>query len=180
LSDYIAYLNENDSEYDKYLSWKHNGVDNTYLKMVLAKRDTELAKFGFECHVCNKIHENLQRVKLGKPERTFHASKSHYGCPGPVYYHIIFFVGKWFAFLDEVANSLCFVFRSIVMIYKWSFFIKCSLSFFVVYWSRTSIVTFTCPWLRLEVFNANFNNMSVSQNRLHTEFRFKCLFLILA
>lgn len=86
LSDYIAYLNENDSEYDKYLSWKHNGVDNTYLKVFLAKRDTELAKFGFECHVCNKIHENLQRVKLGKPERTFHASKSHYGCPGPVYY----------------------------------------------------------------------------------------------
>lgn len=86
LSDYIAYLNENDSEYDKYLSWKHNGIDNTYLKMVLAKRDTELAKFGFECHVCNKIHENLQRVKLGKPERTFHVNKSHYGCPGPVYY----------------------------------------------------------------------------------------------
>jgi len=94
LADYLKFLNENDAEYEKYLEWKRTGVSNPYLRKVVRNRNwrvTEEMKTGayynfiegFECHVCNKIHENQNRVKSGQTPLKFQARLDHYGCPPP-------------------------------------------------------------------------------------------------
>ena len=38
----------------------------------------------FECSVCKRVHENLERVKHGQVPLTYMADEQHYGCPEPL------------------------------------------------------------------------------------------------
>ncbi|OWF36238.1 Alpha-(1,3)-fucosyltransferase 10 [Mizuhopecten yessoensis] len=97
LAEYIKFLNENDHEYEKYLSWKKTGIQNKYLIELMKNREwgvdgsqgTKYHNFidGFECFVCQRIHENEILMKQGKKPRTYLSSHNHYGCPGPTAYN---------------------------------------------------------------------------------------------
>ncbi|XP_069122819.1 alpha-(1,3)-fucosyltransferase 10-like isoform X2 [Argopecten irradians] len=97
LVEYLKFLNENDDEYEKYLSWKKTGIQNKYLIELMKKREwgvdgshgTKYHNFidGFECFVCQRIHENELAMKHGEKPRTYLSSHSHYGCPGPTAYN---------------------------------------------------------------------------------------------
>lgn len=94
LASYIKFLNENDDEYVKYLDWKNTGVSNQYLKKIVEEREWHVQNDwekqeinfieGFQCYVCKKLHENVDRKKNLKVPINFQATKDHYGCPGPV------------------------------------------------------------------------------------------------
>lgn len=87
-------LNEDDSEYEKYLQWKKTGVTNKYLLDVMEKREwginNDFSKPNFidclECLVCKRIHENEALKAAGKPQKVHQADQSHYGCPRPKLY----------------------------------------------------------------------------------------------
>lgn len=92
LVKYIQYLDRNDEEYNKYLSFKRHGVSNPYLQSLLQKR--EWGVYGeagkpnmidaFECLVCKRVNENLERESKGLQPVLHHASKEHYGCAKPL------------------------------------------------------------------------------------------------
>lgn len=95
LAKHLLFLNSNDAEYEQYLRWKKTGVTNSFLKKVMKEREWEAPidglpsdggiNFieGFECFVCKRTHENLRRLKEGRPPKVFQASLEHYGCPMP-------------------------------------------------------------------------------------------------
>ena len=92
LADFLNTLNENDSEYEKYLEYKtKQKIDNEYLLSLLSERKwspiTQSARGnfidGFECFVCERLHENVEREKRGEALTTHQANKTHYGCPIP-------------------------------------------------------------------------------------------------
>ena len=37
----------------------------------------------YECYVCERLHENIERDKKGQPPIIRQATKEHYGCPEP-------------------------------------------------------------------------------------------------
>ncbi|XP_071107003.1 alpha-(1,3)-fucosyltransferase 10-like [Haliotis cracherodii] len=96
LADYLKYLNKNDAEYEKYFKWKETGITNTYLKKLVEKRewgvDSEehwspaTINFidGFECHICNAVHKNLNQQQKGQPPFKHRVTNDHYGCPAPL------------------------------------------------------------------------------------------------
>ena len=49
LANYLGYLNENDEEYEKYLSWKKAGPQESFLKLL------ELAQVDSRCRLCKHI-----------------------------------------------------------------------------------------------------------------------------
>ncbi|EDO49643.1 predicted protein [Nematostella vectensis] len=89
LADYIMWLDKHDNEYMKYLEYKTSGIDNKYLLNFMEKRPwghgLEKVNFvsAFECFVCDRIHENLERKTKGLSQRMYLADQSHYGCPKP-------------------------------------------------------------------------------------------------
>ncbi|XP_062607946.1 alpha-(1,3)-fucosyltransferase 10-like [Saccostrea cucullata] len=93
LAKYLKFLDENDEEYDKYMEWKKTGIKNQYLLKILKEREWAINDYtsndainfidGFECFVCKRIHENIQREKKGKEKLKFQATVDHYGCPAP-------------------------------------------------------------------------------------------------
>jgi alpha-1,3-fucosyltransferase 10 len=91
LGKFLNKLNENDEEYEKYLTYK-NGVQNKKLRKVMSERkwgiDNDPIKGNFidqfECLVCERIHENLERKAQKLEIKKFQATKSHYGCPHPI------------------------------------------------------------------------------------------------
>lgn len=90
LADYITWLDNNDEEYLKYLEYKEVGVTNKNLLNFMKTRpwghgfnDNNFVS-GFECFVCDRIHENLKRVANGLTTKTHIATQDHYGCPAPV------------------------------------------------------------------------------------------------
>ncbi|WAQ97097.1 FUT10-like protein, partial [Mya arenaria] len=93
LANYLNFLDRNDQEYNKYLSWKKTGVTNPLLKEMLSNRSwsiVETWKYGrtnfiedFECLVCNRLHSNIKLANQGKPEKVFIADESHLVCPRP-------------------------------------------------------------------------------------------------
>lgn len=92
LAKYLLELNENDEEYDKYLKFKKkDGVTNKILLDLMKNRewgiDNDLYRPNyinvFECLVCERLHENMERVKNQKPLIKYQANKDHYGCPKP-------------------------------------------------------------------------------------------------
>ena len=86
LAQYLHQLNENDSEYEKYISHKLRGqINNKKLVNAMNERkwgidnDPEKINFieNFECEVCNAVHRHK------KEEINFVADTSHYGCKEP-------------------------------------------------------------------------------------------------
>ena len=92
LAKYLLELNENDEEYDKYLNFKkQGGVINKILLDLMKNRewgiDSDRDKPNylnvFECLVCERLHENMDRVNNHQPLKKYQANKDHYGCPIP-------------------------------------------------------------------------------------------------
>ena len=92
LSDYLNFLNQNDTEYEKYLQFKKKGgVKNKELIQLVSERkwginnDRVRGNFidSFECMVCERIHENEERKLRGKEVILRQVNKNHYGCPMP-------------------------------------------------------------------------------------------------
>lgn len=87
LAEYLKYLDENDEEYNKYFTYKEQGITNTLLIDHMSKRewfindDTGMKlNFinGFECHVCNNIHKRKRLLAQGQPLPPQIANRSHY------------------------------------------------------------------------------------------------------
>ena len=95
LAKYIIWLDKNDEEYAKYLDFKEKGVTNQRLLKFMKNcpwgQTLEEPNFvtGFECLICDRVHENLQREAKGLPKKEYIATQEHYGCPKPVNYHYI-------------------------------------------------------------------------------------------
>jgi alpha-1,3-fucosyltransferase 10 len=94
LAELIQYLDKNDTAYEEYLHFKErNGITNTFLTNELNNR--EWSKYddlkrpywsffsGFECYICEQIHENIDAINSGKRIHTKIAKLEHYGCPPP-------------------------------------------------------------------------------------------------
>ena len=83
LADYLKFLDGNDAEYEKFLTWKHKGVTNKRLLESYHARewyiDNEGTSFieGFQCYVCDQLH--LRKKKGNKTPII--ADRSHYDCP---------------------------------------------------------------------------------------------------
>ena len=93
LADLIKKLDENDKEYARYLEFKDKGVTNERLLNFMKNRpwgtsfEEQNYVTGFECLVCDRIHENLKRKASGLVENRYVASQEHYGCPRPEKYN---------------------------------------------------------------------------------------------
>lgn len=105
LADYLNFLDENDNEYEKYLSYKKSGgftnqflIDNILnrewgshdINFHIFNVDDKVDYFkGFECHVCRKINERILREKLHEKDNSIpllpprYANSSHMGCQQP-------------------------------------------------------------------------------------------------
>ncbi|XP_064164082.1 alpha-(1,3)-fucosyltransferase 10 isoform X2 [Anguilla rostrata] len=91
LARYLRRLDENDGEYEAYLQWKLRGrVSNPGLLTEMRNRKwgvQDLAQENyidvFECMVCDRVWENLQRQKEGLAPKTWRAEASHLSCPPP-------------------------------------------------------------------------------------------------
>ncbi|XP_041485656.1 alpha-(1,3)-fucosyltransferase 10-like [Lytechinus variegatus] len=91
LADHLKYLDGNDEAYKKLLNFKKVGVTNPHLLSVMKDREWGVNDYtqpnfidGFECLVCNRLHENLKARREGKSETPHIASPDHYTCPRPV------------------------------------------------------------------------------------------------
>jgi len=88
LAEFLHFLDENDSEYEKYLEFKKSGVTNTRLLKHMEEREWVVdyeepgINFidGFECYVCGEMHK---RLKLGEQAPVMVANGDHYHCPIP-------------------------------------------------------------------------------------------------
>lgn len=93
LGEFITSLDQNDEEYAKYLEFKEKGVSNTRLLQTMKNRpwghsvEDMNSVTGFECFVCDRIHDNLNRKVSNLAENIFVASQEHYGCPRPEKYN---------------------------------------------------------------------------------------------
>ena len=86
LADYLKYLDQNDEEYEKYFNYK-KGVTNKRLVNHMSKRewfinDNTGMKLnyieGFECNVCDRVHERKQKEARGLPLAKEIANRTHY------------------------------------------------------------------------------------------------------
>ena len=88
LAKFLHSLDQNDSEYDKYLEFKRTGVTNQMLLQHLKEREWVVDYEepgtnyidGFECYICNEMYK---RMKPGEPAPTWVANGDHYHCPTP-------------------------------------------------------------------------------------------------
>ena len=93
LANFIKRLDGNDGEYAKYLEFKRSGVTNERLLHFMKNRpwgtsfEGQNYVTGFECLVCDRIHENLKHKASGLAENEYVASQEHYGCPRPKKYN---------------------------------------------------------------------------------------------
>ena len=86
LADYLKYLDENDEEYEKYFAYK-KGVTNQRLTDHMSKREWFVNDHtgmklnfieGFECNVCDRIHERKRMQARGLTLPQVIANRSHY------------------------------------------------------------------------------------------------------
>ena len=95
LASYIQWLDSHDGEYLKYLEFKEQGITNKRLVQAMESRDwgdgldKTNSVTGFECFVCDRVHENLKREAKGLPRKRHVAIQDHYGCPKPELYHYL-------------------------------------------------------------------------------------------
>lgn len=91
LAKFLLELDKNDTEYNKYLSFKKNGVTNKLLLDTFNSREWavdgegEGGNFieGFECFICNTLYERRNLTKKGMRGYFSIANSSHYDCPRP-------------------------------------------------------------------------------------------------
>ncbi|KAG7476928.1 hypothetical protein MATL_G00088040 [Megalops atlanticus] len=91
LARYLKRLDENDREYEAYLEWKHKReVSNQRLLTEMRDRKWGVQDITqenyidvFECMVCNRVWENINRRKEGLTPKTWQAQASHLRCPPP-------------------------------------------------------------------------------------------------
>ena len=99
LVETIKTIDADDSLYNKYLHYKEpGGVTNNFLVNKIKSREwTRLdtsqdlkvkvrypSHFtGFECFLCNNIHDNIRRARAGHGVVVSNAENDHYGCPPP-------------------------------------------------------------------------------------------------
>lgn len=91
LAEYIKKIDADDALYLKYLESKQEGgVRNARLLKHMKERKWNMVDggnsfvTGFECFVCDRIHDNLNKRKLGLPTEKHVANQNHFGCPRPV------------------------------------------------------------------------------------------------
>ena len=69
LAEYLNYLNEHDDEYQKYFSWKKNGISKQYQDLL------DKCLFFAECRLCKKLatlkDPNVEGVMLVFPAKIF-------------------------------------------------------------------------------------------------------------
>ena len=90
LAEFLKYLDSNDEAYEKYVKFKKVGVTNTRLLDRMKHREWGVNDYtrinfidGFECLVCNRIHENIRARKEGRSQTPHIAEADHYSCPRP-------------------------------------------------------------------------------------------------
>ncbi|XP_010887894.2 alpha-(1,3)-fucosyltransferase 10 isoform X1 [Esox lucius] len=91
LAQYLKRLDENDLEYSTYLEWKlKREVSNLKLIKELKERPWGVQDLTqdnyldvFECMVCNRVWENIDRRKEGLFPKTWQAERNHLTCPPP-------------------------------------------------------------------------------------------------
>ncbi|XP_012676635.2 alpha-(1,3)-fucosyltransferase 10 [Clupea harengus] len=91
LAEYLRRLDENDEEYLTYLQWKYKReVTNEVLVSEMEHRPwgvQDLTQSNyidvFECMVCNRVWENINRRKQGLKSKTWQAQADHLRCPRP-------------------------------------------------------------------------------------------------
>lgn len=95
LADYLNYLASNENEYNKYLSFKRNGITNDKLLKRLRTREWGVNDFskmsfvtGFECFICDRIHKSRKVLRENGTKLQFVANMNHYGCPKPQLYKL--------------------------------------------------------------------------------------------
>lgn len=93
LADFLNKLAKNETEYNKYLSYKKKEIANQRLIEHLKNRPWGVNDFykmsfitGFECFVCDQIHRNRKLKKQGKRTNDYISNAEHYGCPVPLKY----------------------------------------------------------------------------------------------
>ena len=86
LADYLNYLDKNDEEYEKFFAYKH-GITNQRLIDHMSKREWSVRDEtgmklnyvdGFECYVCDRIHERKQQEAKGVTVPQDIANGTHY------------------------------------------------------------------------------------------------------
>ena len=89
LAAYIKHVDSDATLYEKFLEYKASGNRNPKLGSVLSDREwgrkfyEMLPVTGFECLVCDRIHQNRNRIKNGEKPLLHQATIEHYGCPQP-------------------------------------------------------------------------------------------------
>lgn len=91
LAEFLLDLDKNDTEYDRYLSFKKTGVTNQRLLDHFRRRnwvvdgEGEGGNFidGFECFVCDTLHKRRQVLKRRRKVQQMVANSSHYHCLPP-------------------------------------------------------------------------------------------------
>ncbi|KAL2100273.1 hypothetical protein ACEWY4_004667 [Coilia grayii] len=91
LAEYLQRLDKNDGEYLTFLEWKHRQeVANERLVSDMKHRTWGVQDLTqnnyideFECMVCNRVWENINREKQGLASKTWQAQADHLRCPRP-------------------------------------------------------------------------------------------------
>ena len=90
LAKYLIYLDDNDDEYEKYLTYKKQGVTNERLLEDMKNRNYDINYMtatkpdmveGFQCYICDRLHERIKLKEHLKSEEYLPkviADKSHY------------------------------------------------------------------------------------------------------
>ncbi|XP_071483635.1 alpha-(1,3)-fucosyltransferase 10-like [Diadema antillarum] len=90
LAEYIKYVDSHQEEYEKYVNFKRAGATNARLVRRMEEREWGVNDFkkinfidGFECLVCNRLHENMRAKAAGHSGTSHIARPEHYSCPRP-------------------------------------------------------------------------------------------------
>ncbi|KAJ7335314.1 hypothetical protein JRQ81_013255 [Phrynocephalus forsythii] len=91
LARYIKVLDTDDKEYEAYLEWKMKGdIPNKRLLAAVKERTWGVQDItkdnyidAFECMVCTRVWEKIQRQAKGMLPRRWTAEASHLRCPKP-------------------------------------------------------------------------------------------------
>ena len=92
LAEYLLFLDRNDTEYEKFLKFKSEGIKNKRLLHAVESRPYSVNELdgkkknaieGFECHVCDVIWDRKQRIEKGEEPVAMVANISHLNCLAP-------------------------------------------------------------------------------------------------
>jgi len=57
LAEYMKYLDQNEEEYNKYLSWKHEGFSDNFKHLL------SIVKYDSRCRLCMKMHDEAAKQR---------------------------------------------------------------------------------------------------------------------